>query len=150
MRLISQDWRHDIPYENTWLEIMQSVDEKWRVFAGDVVMGIYMAEAEATNAVKALLGALQGEEAWYVFPEDDASAPVCAGEGQESSILDKGIEILDLGRRPYNVLKRGGVDTIRQVAELGEHGLLRLRKMGPKTCEEIRDAMIHVGAWERR
>lgn len=48
------------------------------------------------------------------------------------------IEELDLSVRAYHCLKRAGIDTVEQLKMLTDDDLARLRSMGPKCIEEIR------------
>ena len=51
------------------------------------------------------------------------------------------IEELDLSVRPYNCLKRAGINTIGQLQELSEEKLLRVRNLGLKSFEEIQSKL---------
>ena len=55
------------------------------------------------------------------------------------------IEELNLSVRAYNVLKRAGINTVEQICEYSAWELSRLRNMGAKTLEEIRDKVLAAG-----
>jgi DNA-directed RNA polymerase alpha subunit len=55
---------------------------------------------------------------------------------------DSRIEALDLTVRTYNCLKRGRINTIRQLLSLRKHELLSLRNLRPEDYEEIRERLI--------
>lgn len=51
------------------------------------------------------------------------------------------IEKLDLSVRTYQLLKRGNINTVKDLIEEGSEKLLKLRNMGPRSMEEIRQAV---------
>lgn len=55
------------------------------------------------------------------------------------------IEALDLRVRTYNCLKRGGINTIRQLFSLRKQELLSLRNLTPENYEEIRERLLACG-----
>ena len=55
------------------------------------------------------------------------------------------IEELDLSPRAYNVLKRANINTVEEICEYSAWELSRLRNMGSKTLEEIRDKVLAAG-----
>ncbi len=59
--------------------------------------------------------------------------------------LDMQIEDMQLSVRSYNILKRGGINTLSQLVEMRGTELLKLRHMGRKSCEEINEAVIQLG-----
>lgn len=56
------------------------------------------------------------------------------------------IEELGLSVRPYNVLKRVGIDTVEQLRQLSDDDLMRFRNMGRHSLAEIREKVAHVKA----
>lgn len=63
----------------------------------------------------------------------------------EESVLDKGIEFLDLSIRSYNCMWRHGCRTIGAVCELTEADLCKVRNLGRKSIEEIIGALKKYG-----
>jgi hypothetical protein len=51
------------------------------------------------------------------------------------------VEDLDLSVRGYNVLKRGGVFTVRELLLVSEEELLSMRRMGQKSVDEIKSRL---------
>ena len=51
------------------------------------------------------------------------------------------IEKLDLSVRTYQLLKRGNINTVKDLIEEGSEKLLKLRNMGPRSMDEIRQAV---------
>lgn len=65
---------------------------------------------------------------------------------QEQTIMEKPIEVLDLSVRSFNCLKRAGCDIIADVVDLNNSGkIYRVRNLGRKSAEEIRNKLQEVG-----
>ena len=62
----------------------------------------------------------------------------------QSSYPDKPIEILDLGVRSYNCLKRAGINTIGELTDKTEEDMMKIRNLGKKSLKEIKDKLIEV------
>ena len=87
-----------------------------------------------------------------------SSAVVDATKTFTDGVLDKGIEYLELGVRPYNVLKRGIWDTWmnadhnRTIADVliayRTGHLKQYQNMGPKSYKEIIDRLKQFGLLE--
>ena len=78
---------------------------------------------------------------------DSASTEVSVVEKPmetQSSYPDKPIEILDLGVRSYNCLKRAGINTIGELTEKTEEDMMKIRNLGKKSLKEIKDKLIEV------
>ena len=58
---------------------------------------------------------------------------------------DVSIDELDLTLRPLNILKRGGVKTIKQLCDMTESELTSMRYMGRHSLEEIETALKEHG-----
>lgn len=61
-----------------------------------------------------------------------------------SSILSKPILVLELPRRPYNSLRRRGLNTIRDVLLLGEDGVAELPQVGKQQVDIIFNAIAKL------
>lgn len=48
------------------------------------------------------------------------------------------ISKLGLSIRAYNCLRKNGINTVEEVAELSDDDLLSIHRMGPKTLEDIK------------
>ncbi len=66
-----------------------------------------------------------------------------AEAGQVSD--DLSIEVLDLSARAEHCLQRVGVTTIGQLCAMSEEELFRIRNMGKKTVEEVKDKLSKLG-----
>ena len=58
---------------------------------------------------------------------------------------DLSIEVLDLSARAEHCLQRVGVATIGQLCAMNEEELFRIRNMGKKTVEEVKDKLSKLG-----
>jgi hypothetical protein len=54
------------------------------------------------------------------------------------------IEELGLSARPYNVLKRKGINTVEQLRQLSDDDLMLFRGMGRHSLAEIRKSVTYV------
>lgn len=54
------------------------------------------------------------------------------------------IEDLGLSIRPYNILKRKGIDTVEQLQQLSDDDLMLFRGMGNHSLAEIREKVAYV------
>lgn len=58
----------------------------------------------------------------------------------QSVSFDKiGIEHLDLSVRSYNCLKRAGYDTLKDLLMMNDNDFWRVRNMGAKSIEEVKE-----------
>ena len=58
---------------------------------------------------------------------------------------DQSIDDLDLSVRSYNCLRRAGIKYIAELTRMTEEEILKIRSMGKKGCQEIRDKMLKLG-----
>ena len=58
---------------------------------------------------------------------------------------DLSIEVLNLSARAEHCLQRVGVTTIGQLCAMNEEELFRIRNMGKKTVEEVKDKLSKLG-----
>lgn len=54
------------------------------------------------------------------------------------------IEDLGLSARAYNCLRRAKIDTVEQLQQLSDDDLFRIRNMGTRTVEEIRERVVYI------
>lgn len=54
------------------------------------------------------------------------------------------IEELGLSARAYNCLRRARIDTVEQLQQMTDDDLLRIRNMGARTVEEIREKVVYI------
>lgn len=54
---------------------------------------------------------------------------------------EKGIEYLELSVRTYNSLKRAGFDTVGELREASDMDLMRIRGLGRRGLEEIKEKL---------
>jgi DNA-directed RNA polymerase sigma subunit (sigma70/sigma32) len=55
------------------------------------------------------------------------------------------LEDLELSVRSYNCLKRKGINTLRDLTEISEAELMKIRNLGRKSYLEIKNAMVRWG-----
>ncbi|MBR6006511.1 MAG: DNA-directed RNA polymerase subunit alpha, partial [Clostridia bacterium] len=60
-------------------------------------------------------------------------------------VLDMVIEELDLSVRPYNCLKRAGINTIAELIERDEDEMMKVRNLGKKSLEEVQQKLAVLG-----
>lgn len=63
----------------------------------------------------------------------------------QSKALDMTIDELDLSVRSYNCLKRAGINSVQELAQLDEADLMRVRNLGKKSMEEVRQKLAGLG-----
>lgn len=64
---------------------------------------------------------------------------------QLSPTLSTGVDQLTLSQRSYNCLKRSGIDTVGDIISRTETEILKIRNLGKKSFEEIRDKIAELG-----
>jgi len=62
-------------------------------------------------------------------------------EEEKDKILETTIEELDLSVRSSNCLKRAGINTVEELTEKTEDDLMKVRNLGKKSLQEIRDKL---------
>jgi len=72
--------------------------------------------------------------------------PITETEGEKiDQLLEKPLEELDLSVRPYNCLKRAGINTVGDLINLTELEVMRVRNLGKKSLDEIHAKVIELG-----
>lgn len=66
-------------------------------------------------------------------------------EDQKEKVLEMTIEELDLSVRSYNCLKRAGINTVQELSTKSEEDMMKVRNLGRKSLEEIRQKMDELG-----
>lgn len=61
------------------------------------------------------------------------------------TIEDVKLEELDLSVRSYNCLRRAGVESIKDICEMTETELMKVRNLGRKSCKEVKDKLEERG-----
>lgn len=64
---------------------------------------------------------------------------------ERAILLEKTIEELDLSVRSYNCLRRRGVNTLRDVVEMTEDELMKVRNLGRKSADEVMAKLKEYG-----
>jgi DNA-directed RNA polymerase subunit alpha len=59
--------------------------------------------------------------------------------------LDMTIDELDLSVRSFNCLKRANIHTVQELAQLDEADLMRVRNLGKKSMDEVRQKLAGLG-----
>ena len=67
------------------------------------------------------------------------------GAAPQAKALDMTIDELDLSVRSYNCLKRAGINSVQELAELDETDLMRVRNLGKKSMDEVRAKLASLG-----
>lgn len=62
-------------------------------------------------------------------------------ETQKEKMLEMTIEELDLSVRSYNCLKRAGINTIQELTEKSEAEMIKVRNLGRKSLEEVKNKL---------
>jgi len=66
-------------------------------------------------------------------------------EESKGEILNMLIDDLDLSARAYNSLKRTGVNTLEELTQKTEEGMIKLRNLGSKSLEEVKFKLKELG-----
>lgn len=64
---------------------------------------------------------------------------------EQTEILKIGISELDLSVRPFNILRRKGIQTVGQLVAMTENDLMELKNMGKRSLEEIQKKIHSMG-----
>lgn len=67
------------------------------------------------------------------------------GAVPQAKALDMTIDELDLSVRSYNCLKRAGINSVQELAKLDEADLMRVRNLGKKSIDEVRQKLASLG-----
>jgi DNA-directed RNA polymerase subunit alpha len=65
--------------------------------------------------------------------------------GDKGRILEMTIEELDLSVRSFNCLKRAGINTVDDLINKSEEEMMKVRNLGRKSFEEVRDKLTSLG-----
>lgn len=76
----------------------------------------------------------------------DEIAEVSVGEKSElDKVLDMSIDLLELSARSTNCLKRAGISTVRDLIQKTESEIAKVRNMGKKSLEEVKNKLAELG-----
>ena len=67
------------------------------------------------------------------------------GVAPQAKAFDMTIDELDLSVSSYNCLKRAGINSVQELANLDETDLMRVRNLGKKSMEEVRQKLASLG-----
>lgn len=62
----------------------------------------------------------------------------------KEKMLEMTIEELDLSVRSYNCLKRAGINTVQELTDKTESEMIRVRNLGRKSLEEVRNKLVEL------
>jgi DNA-directed RNA polymerase subunit alpha len=79
-----------------------------------------------------------------VFKELSSTGPEAEKQDIPEGKYDIPLEELNLSVRPYNSLKRAGIDTLAQLLERSKEGLPALPGLGTKSREEVEQALANL------
>jgi len=71
-------------------------------------------------------------------------------ETQKEKMLEMTIEELDLSVRSYNCLKRAGINTVQELTNKSEPELIKVRNLGRKSLEEVKNKLHDLGLGLRK
>ncbi|GAB4074337.1 DNA-directed RNA polymerase subunit alpha [Barrientosiimonas marina] len=66
-------------------------------------------------------------------------------EDQKEKVMEMTIEELDLSVRSYNCLKRAGINTVQELSNKSEEDMMKVRNLGRKSLEEVKEKMADLG-----
>ncbi len=66
-------------------------------------------------------------------------------ETHKEKMLEMTIEELDLSVRSYNCLKRAGINTVQELTEKTEADMMKVRNLGRKSLEEVKEKLAASG-----
>ena len=66
-------------------------------------------------------------------------------ETHKEKMLEMTIEELDLSVRSYNCLKRAGINTVADLADMSEPEMLKVKNLGRKSLVEVKDKLDSLG-----
>ncbi|MGE5483005.1 MAG: DNA-directed RNA polymerase subunit alpha [Bacteroidota bacterium] len=66
-------------------------------------------------------------------------------QDEQARLLSQPIEELDLSVRSYNCLKRAGIDTIGELVRKTEDDMMKVRNMGKKSLQEVKEKLAKLG-----
>ena len=67
------------------------------------------------------------------------------GVAPQAKMPDITIDELDLSVRSYNCLKRANINSVQELAQLDEADLMRVRNLGKKSMDEVRQKLAALG-----
>ncbi|MDR1778331.1 MAG: DNA-directed RNA polymerase subunit alpha [Clostridiales Family XIII bacterium] len=68
-----------------------------------------------------------------------------ADEDTDKRKLDQTVEELELSVRSFNCLKRAGIHTVRDLTEKSEDDMMKVRNLGKKSLEEVKQKLEELG-----
>ena len=66
-------------------------------------------------------------------------------DNPKAAVLEMTIEELDLSVRSFNCLKRAGINTVRDLSSKTEEEMMKVRNLGKKSLEEVKNKLISLG-----
>lgn len=76
---------------------------------------------------------------------DDAEEEVPGKKSEIEKVLEMPIEELELSMRSFNCLKRAGINTVGELIQKTEEEISKVRNMGKKSLEEVRNKLAEMG-----
>ena len=84
----------------------------------------------------------EGREKWLSRNEGGSEKNQSAADPEDGAIS---IGTLDLSVRAYNCLRRGNINTVKELSQKTPQDLLRIRNMGKGSVNEIVKKLRHLG-----
>ncbi|MCI1916485.1 MAG: DNA-directed RNA polymerase subunit alpha, partial [Lactobacillus sp.] len=66
-------------------------------------------------------------------------------DNKKDKVRKMTIEELDLSVRSYNCLKRAGINTLQELTDKSEADMMRVRNLGRKSLEEVKNKLADLG-----
>ena len=85
------------------------------------------------------------KKAFETLTAQKAEPGVIIPMAEQAVVLETPLENLDLSVRSYYYLRRAGVKTMRDIAEMTEDKLMKVRNLGRKSLQEIKDKLAEYG-----
>ena len=66
-------------------------------------------------------------------------------DNEKEKVLEMNIDELELSVRSYNCLKRAGINTLQELTDKTESDMMRVRNLGRKSLEEVKNKLTDLG-----
>jgi DNA-directed RNA polymerase subunit alpha len=80
-----------------------------------------------------------------IADEGEARALEGGPDGELSRLYAMPIEELDLSVRPYNCLKRAGINSVGELVQRTEEEIVNVKNFGRKSLDEVKEKLAAVG-----
>ncbi|MDR3539882.1 MAG: DNA-directed RNA polymerase subunit alpha [Desulfosporosinus sp.] len=81
----------------------------------------------------------------FIGASEDVETEIEKVEKPKDRMIKMLVEDLNLSVRSYNCLRRMGIDTVDQLTQKTEKELIKMRNLGAKSLEEVKDKLEELG-----